>query len=1037
MGRDREFGRLEAAAGHRELTLVAGEAGVGKSRLASEALRLAEERGWHRMVGYCTPDAGIPYAPFVTAIRRRTRTMSAPELEELFDGPSLLASALLPEAARAVGLPESSVKEEDLFAGVWQLLSRLSAPSGAILLLEDLHWADTESLRLLSYLARESADLDVWIVATYRSDELHRRHPLTAVLADLSRERRYREVRLEPLAREDLRQMVSAILDDTEVGEEFLDAVLERTEGNPFFVEELIKVLVERGDIFRDRGDWARRDLADIEMPDTVRESLLARTRTLSDAARTTLETAALAGDRLELDVVALATGLDKSVVDDAVSAGLRLQLLVERREGPLSFYAFRHALTREALADELVGPDRQRSHLRIADAMRKLHDEDLDAVAAELADHYAEAADTRQAVEFAIRAARFACTSYAWDEAGRRYDDALRLMERDSAQRLALLLEAAEAIVDGPDPKLVTALTTEAAELARGKGDPLSEGRALNTLQRKLWESGDTPGAVAMSRRAWELVRGRDDKLEARVVARLIRALALAGEGTEARALMPAAIELADRTGHFYALSTIHGSALMLSSWGAEFDAAYDAALDAARRGNEVMAESNLAVNAGYVSLWCGGFDRARGHLQRGMELEERYAPSTRYAAAGYAWLLSLTGEYDEAWGLARSLLDLAYVPSSMVGLSALCEVAERRGDADTGSLVDELWAKAARTGEAQRTVPALAARARYAIDNDGVDAALPLFWEVLEATSAGRTSQGSHWMFSPDLARALFDEDESAELDRWVTAIHEQTARDPQPHNSVADELCGAYLAAATGDGEAPARFEAAASRYAAMPCPARQAEALIGLANHLWRIDRPTPSAESAARALSITETIGAHALSARAQRALARAEEPPLLATVLFTDIVGSTERLAAVGDRAWQSVLDRHNTLVRRELAQWRGHEVNTTGDGFLAWFDRPAQGIRCALALRQTLDAVGITIRAGLHTGECQMSGEDLRGIAVHIAARVSALAGSGEVLVSRTVRDLVAGSDFHFTDHGVQSLKGVEGDWQLFAVSS
>jgi class 3 adenylate cyclase len=174
-----------------------------------------------------------------------------------------------------------------------------------------------------------------------------------------------------------------------------------------------------------------------------------------------------------------------------------------------------------------------------------------------------------------------------------------------------------------------------------------------------------------------------------------------------------------------------------------------------------------------------------------------------------------------------------------------------------------------------------------------------------------------------------------------------------------------------------------------------------------------------------------------LSRQAQVALNRAEEPPILATVLFTDIVGSTERLAAMGDRAWRDVLERHNTLVRRELAQWRGREVKTTGDGFLAWFDSPAQGIRCAVALGQVLAGAGITIRAGLHTGECQVSGDDLTGMTVHIAARVSALADGGDVLVSRTVRDLVAGAGFAFADRGAHELKGVEGTWELFAVSS
>lgn len=138
----------------------------------------------------------------------------------------------------------------------------------------------------------------------------------------------------------------------------------------------------------------------------------------------------------------------------------------------------------------------------------------------------------------------------------------------------------------------------------------------------------------------------------------------------------------------------------------------------------------------------------------------------------------------------------------------------------------------------------------------------------------------------------------------------------------------------------------------------------------------------------------------------------------------------------MGDRAWKALLERHDILVRRELGRWHGREVNTTGDGFVAFFDSPAQGIRCVWAIRDSLATLGLAIRAGLHTGECQLRGTDLAGLAVHIAARVNAVAGPGEVLVSGTVRDLVAGLGLSFADRGVHGLKGVPGEWRLFAAT-
>jgi class 3 adenylate cyclase len=158
---------------------------------------------------------------------------------------------------------------------------------------------------------------------------------------------------------------------------------------------------------------------------------------------------------------------------------------------------------------------------------------------------------------------------------------------------------------------------------------------------------------------------------------------------------------------------------------------------------------------------------------------------------------------------------------------------------------------------------------------------------------------------------------------------------------------------------------------------------------------------------------------------------------VLATVLFTDIVDSTRRAAEIGDRDWHALIDAHDAVVRAQLARFRGREVNTSGDGFLAMFDGPQRAIRCAMSIREVVRALGIEVRAGLHTGECEVRGDDIGGIAVHIGARVSALAGPNDVLVSSTLRDLVIGSGLEFEDRGAQQLKGVPGEWRLFAVAS
>ncbi len=234
----------------------------------------------------------------------------------------MLAANLLPEVAGVTGPELRTPNQEDLFAAVWRLLHRLSGTKGGLLLLEDLHWADADSLRLLAYLIREIDGLGMWIVGTYRSDELHRRHPLSVLLSDLGWERRYEEITLRPLDDEGLRQMVSAIFDGTPVGDDFVAALRGRTSGNPFFIEELMKVLLDDGSIYRGSGEWERRDIAEMEMPLSVRETLLLRARDLDGPIVEALQLAAVLGERIEPDVLAAVTGMSAPEVEHMIGEG-------------------------------------------------------------------------------------------------------------------------------------------------------------------------------------------------------------------------------------------------------------------------------------------------------------------------------------------------------------------------------------------------------------------------------------------------------------------------------------------------------------------------------------------------------------------------------------------------------------------------------------------------------------------------------------------------------------------------------------------
>jgi class 3 adenylate cyclase len=161
-----------------------------------------------------------------------------------------------------------------------------------------------------------------------------------------------------------------------------------------------------------------------------------------------------------------------------------------------------------------------------------------------------------------------------------------------------------------------------------------------------------------------------------------------------------------------------------------------------------------------------------------------------------------------------------------------------------------------------------------------------------------------------------------------------------------------------------------------------------------------------------------------------------EPERVLATVLFTDIVGSSERAASLGDRGWRQLLEKHHALVRGQLVRFRGREMDSAGDGFFASFDGPARAIRCASAIVQGVGELQLEVRAGLHTGECELVDGKVAGIAVHTGARIASLAAPGEVLLSSTVKDLVAGSGMDFREHGLEELKGIPGEWRLYAVA-
>src|SRR3954447_5943715 len=427
VGRAGELAELRAALGeggdgHPSLAFVAGESGLGKTRLVGELERSARADGVRVIGGECVElgEGELPYAPIVAALRPLARA-GDPALEALSPAARESLAQLLPGLAGREARPteDAATAQARLFEAPLELLDQLGADNGLLLTIEDLHWADRSTRAFLVYLASSLCREQVLVVATYRPDELHRRHPLRPLLAELERDARARRVELHPLTRAELAEQLTDILGEAPQ-QDLLDRLFARSEGNPLFAEELLAAGMDG------RG----------ALPPTLRDALMLRIERLSAEAQELLRLLA-AGRRLDHEILATASGIDPRVpIRQAVAA----QLVVADEEGR---YAFRHALLREVVADDLLPGERAQLHLALARALERraegLPKHGGAHLAAGIAHHYLASGDQPAALAASVRAAEAAEGVHAVGEASALYSRALQLWDRvTGAERLA-----------------------------------------------------------------------------------------------------------------------------------------------------------------------------------------------------------------------------------------------------------------------------------------------------------------------------------------------------------------------------------------------------------------------------------------------------------------------------------------------------------------------------------------------------------------------------------------------------------------------
>ncbi len=1039
--------------------ILAGEAGMGKTRLATELQKRALKIGSAVMGGGCSEaELTLPYLPFLEAIGNYLRTADLEHVRHQL-GPARrelahLFPQLEPEPVRSDD-SESVHAKLRLFEAILALLAIPAGDHGLLLVLEDLHWADASTRELVDYMTRRLRNSGIMVLATYRSDDLHRRHPLLPMVQGWRRAQIATVIDLSALPPPELGSMVRAIFDMDALTDEFRDFLYSRTEGNPFVLEEMLKAAIDRGDLYRTASGWERKALGELKLPQTVKDTILLRVQRLSDDQVEILKSAAVLGPSFAYPTLVSVSRQEPDSVKRAVQAFVLQQLVEEDPRGDGSF-RFRHALIREAIYDDCIAPERLELHARAAEVLRQ----DPHVTAVELANHLFAAKRWHEAVPVAIKAAEEAERLFGYREAASLYERVLPYVDdqvmhgqilcrlgqvhRVTDQRVAQrYLEDGIRLLEEAGQRREAAryriwlgrlyreqgrsdLAVAECERVRDTLEPEGPSEELATAYVQLAASHNFEcrfeEALAVAERAIEIAQAARADLP-RIWAYNFKGGALAGLGREAEGLeyLDRSYREALQSGfHFQASNALH-NAIDSRIWSMRPREALETAQllhDLHGRASQSLLTAMAAFREATTRLALGEVRRSREILERARPIvvESNAVLYVGWFGTSLAQAYAAMGEFEKARG---------FLPQP--------EQPER-----------------------QEVVELSIAAIRVELDAGDGEAAVVHARRFVENTPDLRTVERWAAAVAVEAFIRAGRIGDAAELVEKIAALRP----DDDPLRAQAE----GRLALAQGDLErARQRLVRAAARFAEFGYRLDESRTRRALAEALIQAGERIAAEAEFRKVVAYADESGADYEGRAAREQLSRLgveiahelgpqpeseveaarQTAERLVTVMFVDVRGYT---AMAGKTAPADLADRISAFYRwaeQEIDRHHGTGTQHAGDAIMATFnvsgvrlDHAQHALGAAIAIRDKAAYAGLPVGIAIAVGPAIVgqfsakSAPTALGETVNLAARLQAQAAPGEILLSEETYRRTASwlSDAKLpTERALLTLKGFE----------